>query len=52
MKKAGIDIDNWNNIPIPVVNSSKAFKKSLDNTSWVMTDLVSEIKSRNELIVR
>ena len=52
MKKASIDIDNWNNIPVPLVNSSKAFKKSLENQSNVTMELVNELRSKTEMIVR
>jgi len=52
MKKANIDIENWNNIPIPVVNSSKAFKKSLENQSNVIMDLVTELRNKTELIAQ
>ena len=52
MKKASIDIDNWNNIPVPLVNSSKAFKKSLENQSNVTMELVNELRNKTEMIVR
>ena len=51
LKAADLKIEAWNNIPIPVVHSSKAFERCLMNTSSIMVELVRELREKTVKIV-
>lgn len=51
LKAADLKIEAWNNIPIPVVHSSKAFERCLVNTSSIIIELVRELREKTVKIV-
>jgi hypothetical protein len=51
LKVADLKIEAWNNIPIPVVHSSKAFERCLVNTSSIIVELVRELREKTVKIV-
>ena len=51
LKAADLKIEAWNNIPIPVVHSAKAFERCLVNTSSIIVELVRELRDKTIKIV-
>jgi hypothetical protein len=51
LKSADLKIEAWNNIPIPVVHSAKAFERCLLNTSSIIVELVRELREKTVKIV-
>lgn len=51
LKAADLKIETWNNIPIPVVHSAKAYERCLINTSSIMIELVRELRDKTVKIV-
>ena len=52
LKAADLKIEAWNNIPIPVVHSAKAFERCLVNTSSIIVELVRELREKTIKIVQ
>jgi hypothetical protein len=49
--KDELECNEWNNIPIPLVNALEIIKKSLKNTENIVIQLGLECRKKNEVIV-
>ena len=47
-----IDTDEWNNIPIPLVDAIITLKKGFTNTENILVQLIRENKQRSECTVK
>ena len=45
-------MDKWNNIPIPLKQSTEVFQKAFMNVSNVIRELIKENQKKTECVVR